>query len=139
MSVKPHIKYRSGYKYQLAADYVTLVNIHPDSIVGVENFIDLYPDGLLAIRRGYAWDGATCCPDLSSIMRFSLIHDALYQLMRARVLDQKHRIDADKLALTIPREDGLVYPACLIIYKALRIGAGPSADPSNAKKIITAP
>jgi len=65
--------------------------------------------GRLSIRRGYAWDGASFLTfDTKSSMRGSLIHDALYQLMREGHLDRdKWRERADELLRDICIEDGM--------------------------------
>ena len=50
------IEYRSGYKYQLAKDYLIATNIKPDKDID-EKFIKLDVNGNLTILEGYAWDG----------------------------------------------------------------------------------
>ena len=51
------IKYKSGYKYQLAEDYVVVLPI-PYSDYDIEcDYLALSGTGVLRIRKGYAWDG----------------------------------------------------------------------------------
>ena len=137
--MKKYIHYRDGYKYQLAEPYMQNIGIKPPNEIGNE-YVLLYPDGMIMISKSYAWDGPSGpCPDWPSVMRFSLIHDALYQLMREEMLPQSFRYAADCLALKLPREDGLPWALCQVVYHAVRFGGGPSANPKHDRKVITAP
>jgi len=81
------IRYREGYKYQLTRDYEILTPVLPYGMI-VHDFFTLYPNGLLSIRKGYAWDGASGPTwDTKSSMRPSLVHDCFCQLMKERLLD----------------------------------------------------
>ncbi len=76
------IAYRSGYKYQLAKAYSIGINIKPGKDIKTK-FIKLDRTGKLTIVGGYAWDGPSGpVVDTKENMRASLVHDALYQLMR---------------------------------------------------------
>jgi hypothetical protein len=100
------IKYQSGYKYQLAEDYTVQVGICPKFEVG-NPFLILRTNGELVIKRGYAWDGASGWTfDTKSVMRASLVHDALYQLMREELIDLRNKEIADDLLRDIMVEDG---------------------------------
>ena len=134
------ISYKDGYKYQLKGDYVTQISIIPDHSVKTD-YIELTTTGQLTIKYGYAWDGASGpAPDIPSIMRGSLVHDALYQLMRLKQLDHdKHREPADRLLQKICLEDGMIAPMAWLVYQSVHIGGDPSADPANEKPIIKAP
>jgi len=50
------IHYRSGYEYQLVADYSVQTPITPSEQI-ITKFISLRADGLLFIAESYAWDG----------------------------------------------------------------------------------
>lgn len=134
------IAYRSGYKYQLAKTYTIGINIKPKKSI-ITNFIDLTMTGTLTIFDGYAWDGPSGpVIDTKENMRASLIHDALYQLMRYRKLTAKaHKIKADKLFRKICIEDGISRMTAHIYYLGLRLGGKPATDPKNKKKIHIAP
>ncbi len=135
-----HIKYRAGYKYQLAEDYQIVTSIKPPADV-VTVFINLDKNGYLEIKSGYAWDG-TSGPvvDTTNNLRASLVHDALYQLMRKRKISAKeHKDRADRLFRKICKEDGVLSPLAQIYYEALKKLGKPSTDPKNAKKIKCAP
>ena len=92
------IAYRGGYKYQLNQSYTIQTEIKPEEAVDAE-YLSLSLDGLLTVKKGYAWDepsGPTI--DTLNFMRGSLVHDALYQLMREGSLDEnKWREPADRL------------------------------------------
>lgn len=79
------MKYRDGYKYQLAEEFVILT-----PIVGVmfeHEFFKMFDNGILVIRKGYAWDGASGPTiDTASSMTPSLVHDVLCQAMRLKLL-----------------------------------------------------
>ena len=89
------VAYQNGYAYKLVEDYGTTVNVRPPASISTR-LIDLSKDGALLIRAGYAWDGASGMPDSPDVIRGSLVHDALYQLMREGALDpllQKSAVD----------------------------------------------
>jgi hypothetical protein len=92
------IHYAEGYKYQLRDTYTIKTGIRPLTAVST-HFLALDCDGNLTIAEGYAWDGASGPTwDSKCSMRASLVHDALYQLMRLELLSaEKHRAAADAL------------------------------------------
>jgi len=136
---KPYIKYRSGYKYQLVEDYQVKVSVIPDSDIKTD-FIELDTDGTLIIKKGYAWDGPSGPTiDTPNFMRGSLVHDALYQLLRNKFLEQKWREAADEELRRICREDGMSKIRAWWVHRSVRLGAGPAASPESRKKIHKAP
>lgn len=133
------ISYREGYKYQLAEDYQVLIAIRPAAFIRTE-YIRLDIDGMLTICEGYAWDGPSGpTVDTKNFMRGSLVHDALYQLMRERHLDPDAlRDDADRILREICLEDGMTAIRAWWVYQGVRFGGGPAASgPDNP--VITAP
>ena len=137
--MKSHIKYKSGYKYQLVENYRVRVSIFPRRDIKTE-YIDLNKDGFLTIKKGYAWDGPSGPTfDTKSFMRGALVHDALYQLMRLELLNQTWRREVDRELRRICLEDGMMGIRAWWVYKAVRHGAGYAASPDSRKKIYTAP
>jgi len=133
------IHYRSGYKYQLAEDYSAEVVIRPDEKIETD-FIDLDEQGLLTIKAGYAWDGPSGpTRDTKSFMRGSMVHDALYQLMRNGLLPSNCREDADQELHRICREDGMNRFRAWYVLLGVRKGAGFAASPKSRKEIRVAP
>ena len=134
------IKYRAGYKYQLAESYTVAVRIFPNEPV-LSEFILLGLDGVLTINAGYAWDGPSGpTVDTKNFMRGSLVHDALYQLMREGRLDAEvWRDHADCLLRDMCVEDGMSQARAWWVHRAVMRCGGPSADPNNNKPELTAP
>ncbi len=132
------IRYKSGYKYQLAETYYIFTGIRiPCEIV--EPFLCMSRAGGLYISSGYAWDGATCFPDLPSILRGSLVHDAIYQLMRLGYLPPECRKPADALLYRCCLEDGMLKPLAWAVHRAVRLAGAAAASPKNAKPLLEAP
>jgi hypothetical protein len=134
-----HIKYRKGYKYQLAEDSTVQTGILPLKPI-VTDWIILRPNGLLTIRKGYAWDGPSGPTiDTPSSMRGSLIHDALYQLMRLGLLDECYRVKADQLLRDICIEDGMIPLRAEIWEEMVSMFAAGCAARGSEPEILTAP
>lgn len=137
----PRIAYSEGFKYQLRADYVIQTSVLPMSGKDViTEFIRLSATGLLWIRDGYAWDGASGPTwDSPSSMRSSLVHDAVYQLMREELVSQKFRVVIDGKFYDICIEDGMYAWRAKVWHVLVRDLALSAANPENEKKIIWAP
>ena len=122
------MKYRSGYKYQLHEDYIVQTNIYPPRRIVDHGFIRLDHNGVLTIKAGYAWDGPSGPSiDTRNFMRGSLVHDALYQLMREGLLDLGWRETADQELRRVCLEDGMSAIRAWWVYKAVRFGGESSA------------
>lgn len=124
------ISYRGGYKYQLHETCTIKLDIRPDKAVDID-YLTLTLDGLLTIHKGYAWDGPSGPTfDTLDFMRGSLVHDALYQLMRGSYLsDKTWREAADRTLQRICLEDGMSSIRAWWVYHGVRLGAGPAAKP----------
>jgi len=134
------ISYKKGYKYQIVEPYATDIPIKPDRDIDTD-YIALTAAGRLTIKKGYAWDGPSGPTiDTLNFMRGSLVHDALYQLMREKHLDKvTHRKTADELLRKMCKEDGMSSIRAWWVYVAVRKFGDTSADPANEKKVIKAP
>lgn len=133
------IKYRGGYKYQLYETYTVEIRVFPDKEITTE-FIGLTTNGILTVRRGYAWDGPSGPTiDTPNFMRGSLIHDALYQLLRERHLGGSWRDDADQELRRVCTEDGMSWVRTIWVYWAVRWAGGPFADPAYDRPVLEAP
>jgi hypothetical protein len=143
--MKAYYRELHRYKYQLMKDYTMPIGLKPVKPIRPElsRFLSLSPEGVLFIGEFYAWDGPSGPTiDTKDFMRGSLVHDALYQLMREKVLDhKKHRKRADEILREICLEDGMCSLRAWYVYKALRIFAGSCARPSKEPKpeVISAP
>lgn len=83
-------------------------------------YITLWDDGRLILRKGYAWDGATCCPDVPEIMRGSAGHDALYQLISLGAIPPSKRFDADFDLYNWCKQDGMTEFLASAVLSAVR-------------------
>lgn len=152
------VYYRTGYRHQLAEDFeldVSEYGIFPHS-PGGNDYVQLTLGGDLHISKGYAWDGASGpAINTTSFVRPSLVHDALYQLIRMGVVPRDCRAAADRLLGQMLREDSLIianrqpwfarWPLTVVAYirpvwveAAVRIGGGIAMD-HHADDILTAP
>jgi len=135
------IKFKSAnhYKYQLHKEYCIQTNIKPKKDIHIDFMVVLCKTGLLRIAQGYCWDGASGPTiDDKTNMRASLVHDALYQLMRAKKLSIKHRKKADAIMKKLLLEDGMWKFRAAYYYWAVRTFSKPFAKPQK-EKIYTAP
>lgn len=127
--------YRSlkKYKYQLVDDYAIQIDMKPIKSIRrkLAKFLSLSPHGVLSIGQFYAWDGPSGPTiDTRDFMRGSLVHDALYQLMREGVLDYKvDRKRADEILRKLCLEDGMCLFRAWYVYQSVRICAAKGARP----------
>lgn len=122
-------KRRRKYKYNLHSDlvYETGLEVELPSDLGP---IEITSGGKLIIRKGYSWDGPSGPTiDTVNFMQGSLIHDALYQLMREGVLPQLDRKKADQILRQVCLEDGMSEIRAWIVYMGVRLGGASSAKP----------
>lgn len=88
------------YKYQLEEDFEYQLSFNAIGLAQEEvgnDFVSITKDGLLKIKRRYAWDGASGPTiDTKNTMMASLIHDAGYQLMREGLISRANKDLFDK-------------------------------------------
>lgn len=133
------IKYRklNKYKYQLMQDYYYKTKIVLDNDTGVPDFVTLHKDGRLEIYKGYAWDGPSGPTiDTKDFMRGSLVHDALYQLIREEKIDKKYKEYADKLLHDICLEDGMSKFRAWYVYWAVKLFGTAKKNPHDTSQVI---
>ncbi|NUM75281.1 DUF1353 domain-containing protein [candidate division KSB1 bacterium] len=130
------------YKYQVMEDYTVTIALKPKQDID-HPYISLSAGGQLTVRKRYAWDGPSGPTfDTKSFMRGSLVHDALYQLMRLSLLDHKaDRRRADEILRDMCKADGMLLPRTWWVYYGVRWFGKSSAAPEEDKgvEIITAP
>ncbi len=136
----PCVFYKKGYKYQLTRTFSMTLPFGAPFDISTE-YIDFYFSGQIVIRVGYAWDGASGPTiDTQDSIRGSLLHDALYQLMRVGYLNAAYyRQKADALLRDVCEQDGMIKLRADAWYEAVRIAAGPAADPASEKRELAAP
>jgi hypothetical protein len=95
---------------------------------------DLDTNGRLFISEGYSWDGPSGPTiDTRNFMQGSLVHDALYQLIREQYLDFEYREYADELLKEICLEDNMSTIRAFFVYWAVRLFGASSAKPDTLK------
>ena len=128
------------YKYQLMERYECRTPIVGQLGAVGDGWVELDDHGVLKTKKGYAWDGPSGPTiDTKSFMRGSLVHDALYQLMREGVLGQEYRKCADRLLLNICRADGMSWPRATWVYLAIRACGWRFARPGQPAAYEYAP
>lgn len=134
------ISFKEGYKYQLGAPFELQISLRPEESLGLD-YVELTQSGLLRLAKGYAWDGPSGpTPDLPSFMRASLVHDALYQLMRHDLLDRfRYRKSADLLMRQLCVEDGMNPLLAAVAYGAVRLMGERHARQDSRKQLLFAP
>ena len=134
-----YIKYKPGYKYQLHEDYNHQVKIYPD-VQAKTDYIHLSVTGTLTLKKGYAWDGPSGpAIDTPNFMRGSLVHDALYQLLRMDRIDSKWKKEADMELKKICIQDGMSKIRAWAAYCGVRAFGWPATLPENVKPVLKAP
>jgi len=127
------------YKYKLHKDYKVRLDKRFKEDKSIDGFIVLQKDGLLKIKKGYCWDGPSGPTiDTPSFMRGSLVHDALYQLMRSGILSLDYRDWADRWLKIICLEDGMYSWRAWYVYNAVKNFSEEYAKPQSIE-IHTAP
>ena len=135
--IQERIAYRSGYKYQLAEDYATMLHFLPPCSVD-HAWFTIRPDGAVTVRAGYAWDGPSGPTlDTPDSMRGALLHDVLYQALREKLLPQYIRPLADRELEIVCRSDGMIVLRAKAWRIAVRLAGGPAAR--RDKTIMYAP
>jgi len=125
------MKYRKlkKWKYQLTEPFKTRLGFLPFHNIDTE-FIILRMDGRLLLKKYYAWDGASGpCPDVRNVMIGSLVHDALYQLMRLELLPRYNRKFADLELRRFCLRSGMNRCLAELIYWGVRLFARKGARP----------
>ena len=131
------IRYRRGYKYQLAETY-SLQTALRTGVAIITPYVDLDVAGTLTIREGYAWDGASGpAIDTRNFLRGSLVHDTIYQLIRLGLLPRAAKDTADLELVRICEDDGMCAARRWWVYKGVHNFG--TAYPSNEPLVYSAP
>jgi Protein of unknown function (DUF1353) len=127
------------YKYELvkAYEHLTPIDIRPPALLD-HDFMRLTTDGMLTVKNKYAWDGASGpARDTPDIMRASLVHDTLYQMLREELLptDQHsaNRKKADIVFREICLADGMGRFRARNLYRGLRLFGAFAARPKKER------
>lgn len=124
-------KKRRKYKYNLqtAYEYQADIVVNKPADLGK---LEITNDGHLTIRKNYAWDGPSGPTlDTKNFMRGSLVHDALYQLMRSTIIDQGQRKRADEILKEICIDADMSKIRAWWVYLGVRWFGSRSARPDT--------
>lgn len=134
------IRYKDGFKYQLSQDYGIDISISPINPIKTP-YIELNDKGALLIRKGYCWDGASGpVPDTKANMHASLVHDALYQLMRCGELSgAMYKTKADNIFMVLCISDGVPAWIARSYFRGLKWFGNAATLSRNSRRVITAP
>jgi len=109
------------YKYQVRISLLIQTQITGiDVNTEIMEYLGLDVSGLLFIKSGYAWNGSNWSSDKHAMIA-SLVHDALYQLMRLELLSRTmFRKPADALYRDLCIAEGMSKIEAAIRYRGLR-------------------
>lgn len=103
------------YKYELIQDVFLAVHLQYNPTFRREYFA--LGKGYVVARKGYRWDGASgLAIDTDSVMRASLFHDLLWQLIDEEYLLEDERHNTNKVFYDICIEDGMWKPRAWLFY-----------------------
>jgi len=137
MQILRDLYYTAGFKYRLEKNIVINIGslIKPADRI-TSRFVDLSKRGLLTIKVNFCWDGPSGPTiDTRNSMIGALAHDALYYLMRKKLLDRKYRKQADIILRDICISQGMLKCRAGLWYGAVRKLASGAANPKNVKKV----
>ena len=113
----------SKYKYKFKVEE----NFSIELPFKIPDFVHSYAslkDGILSVKRGYAWDGASG-PIINTrdTLVASLVHDVLYQAMRLNLIksSKENRQIADKNFFEILKMNGVNSIRRKVWYLAVRL------------------
>lgn len=121
-------------------NYTCPIGVYPDRDI-ITDFITLTVDGIMTIKRAYAWDGPSGITfNTKSTMRTSLLHDAPFQLFRLKLLNLKWFSKVNDNLRKFGIEDGMFeWRAKLWTSHIVQIGMKKVATDYKAEKEIIAP
>ena len=130
------MKYRKGFKYQLAEAEMFHTEFTADKDI-VTKFCTLFADGIMVLQEGFAWDGPSGpVLDRKTNMKASALHDALYRMMRRGDIDYRRWREADLEFAKQLKLDGAWSITIWIDMKGLAIANGAAANPKNIAEIL---
>ncbi len=104
-------------KYELLTNYRIQTNIYPEHKVRTKH-ITLFKNGILSIRRRFKWNGGDMVIDTDTVIRGSLVHDALCILYHLKLLAKKWIKRINDIYRDVCRKDGM----SLVRYCLHRLG-----------------
>lgn len=107
------------YKYQLKSDVKQFTDITGYCVIS--DWFTLSQTGELTLKKGYCWNGATGAFDTHDFLIPSAVHDALYQMIKLKLLPESTRLKADQLLRKMCKKRGMSAFRAQYVYLAVRI------------------
>lgn len=122
------LSYKKGYKYRVIKNVAfNLFKFGIYSSKKIDNKYYSLVEGVLTIKEGYSWDGASGgMVDTKGVLVPSLVHDCLYEMIRKGHLSKDYRKSADRTFLELMKERGVNIVRRNIAYRAVRMFGGLS-------------
>jgi len=128
------MKYREGYKYQLAEDEAFQTAIYP--ALAIEHpFFRILPSGLVIAKAGYAWDGSTGAADTRESQSASLLHDVICQAVQIGLLDKQWKPAGDREYYRLCVKNGMWRIRAAMRYLAISIYPWDRSKPQEAIEV----
>lgn len=133
----PKVYYKEvNYKFTLTRDVVDNLGVYGYEIE--TDYIRLYADGRIIIKKPYAWDGCSRpAINTKKNLRAGLVHDVGYQLIRLKLLPKSCRGAIDNRFYAILKEDKFMFPG--LYYTVVDKFAEFATNPKEEPKEQTAP
>ena len=117
-----NIFYREGYKATLAVEYRRLTSVRPKKDI-ITPFYEIYTNGLVVSKIGYAFDFATGAFDTDTIKKAALVHDIICQAIIDGLLDPDQKRACDNEFKIICKESGMCRFRVWYTYRAVDLGS----------------
>ena len=137
--VDTEISYISGGKHQIVEKDASFpTDLHPQDDI-ITEFVELRTNGLLTLKIGFFWDGASGPTiDSPSSRRAAAIHDGLYRLAQKKLIGgELNRKKTDRIFYEYLLNDGMMKFRAKVWWRSVRRWAEKSY--SKRKKVHTAP
>jgi hypothetical protein len=113
------MRYSRGINYQLEGSESVHTELYGYEVI--DEYYCLLPGGRLVVSKGYAWDGASGGVDTGNVMRASLFHDVLSQMMGNDQLPMSVKDDVNQLYYEVCRADGMSWLRAKWQLKAIQL------------------
>lgn len=134
------IAYKSGYKYQIAADYHGILMPELEYKGHFEDDFLLVAGRDYVIKKGYASDGPSGpTVDTKNFMRGAFRHDGGYQLIRMGVFPESSRQLWDNQLRQDCLQDGMSGVRSALVYQGVHFFGSENARKGKDKPTLYAP
>lgn len=130
------IGYSTGYKYQL--EYIKAFWTPIKGFRVIFDWYELWPNGLLIVKKGYAWDGMTGWIDTPSNRVYSLVHDVFCQMMRNQQLPHIFR-EVNRFCKEVGKACGMWTIHTVIVTCGVNLARSGDSGKGPDRPILYAP